>query len=217
MNNRFPNRAVAGQRLAALLQKFAGPDVIVLAPPRGGVLVGAEAARALGAPFDIVVVHRLASPASNQITLGAIAPWGAIARNQAVISSLQLLDPAVDAAIRRERENLELRARWYRGDRPPLEIDGMTAILVDDGMVTGATMEAAARAIRSRRPAQLILATPVASAEAMSRLRETADEIVTLITAPAVYAVGDYYDEFRTPDDLEIRSALAGGEKSSAA
>jgi putative phosphoribosyl transferase len=213
MNQSFADRADAGRALATRLQPFATkPKLIVLAPPRGGILVGANVAGSLGAPFDAIVIRRIASPANNRITLGAIGPWGAVARNEAVISSLQLLDPAIAGAIRVERQNLELRTHWYRGDQPAPELEGATVILVDDGIVTGATMEAAARAIRSRRPAELIVATPVASAEGVSRLRESADEIVTLTTAPAAFAVADYYAESRLPDDLELRWILTRRE-----
>jgi putative phosphoribosyl transferase len=210
MKTRFTNRLAAGRELAPLLQKFGrGPEVIVLSVPRGGLLVGAELAAELGARLDALVVRRIASPADNQITLGAVAPWGVIARNESVIASLQLPEPEIAAAIRHEQELAEWQTTWYRGERRPPNLEDATVILVDDGMVSGATMEAAARAVRSRRVGRLIIAAPIASAAAVARLEGLAEDVVTLATVPVIYVLADHYGEFAVPDDLRLRRLLA--------
>ncbi|HSL72601.1 MAG TPA: phosphoribosyltransferase family protein, partial [Longimicrobiales bacterium] len=160
----YRDRREAGRLLADHLRAFAGqPDVRVLALPRGGVPVGYEVARALNAPLDVFLVRKLGVPGHEELAMGAIASGGVRFMNEDVLASSRVTASAVDAVVAREQRELERREQAYRGSRPPPDLRDATAILIDDGLATGASMQAAARAVREQGARTVIVAVPVAA------------------------------------------------------
>lgn len=205
----FRDRSDAGRQLAAKLVAYADrPDVIVLALPRGGVPVAFEIAQALHAPLDVFLVRKLGVPGREELAMGAIASGGTRVLNSEVVQSLGIPNHVIDVVAGRESQELERRDRLYRGDRPPPDVRGRTVILVDDGLATGATMRAAAAALRQQDPARIVIAVPVAAPATCQELSAEADEIVCLRTPEPFYAVGLWYDEFGQTTDEEIRELL---------
>jgi putative phosphoribosyl transferase len=207
---RFHDRTEAGRLLARELERYSGrDDVVVLALPRGGVPVGYEVAKALGAPFDVFVVRKLGVPGHRELAMGAIASGGLIVVDQELVRRLGIPEELIPRAIADELRELERREAAYRGDREPPQLEGKTVILVDDGLATGATMRAAALAVRERNSARVIVAVPVAPAETRERLRDDVDDVVCALTPEPFYAVGFWYDDFSQTSDDEVRELLA--------
>ena len=162
----FRDRREAGQLLATKLAAYANrPDVLVLALPRGGVPVAYEVARALGAPLDIFLVRKLGVPGYEELAMGAIATGGVRVLNDELVGGLRIPDYIIDEVAASEQQELERRERLYRGDRPAPDVRGRTVILVDDGLATGATMQAAVKALRQQQPARIVVAVPTAAPE----------------------------------------------------
>jgi len=209
MLTRFRNRVDAGQQLAGRLAAYAGrPDVLVLALPRGGVPVAFEVARTLDAPLDVFVVRKLGVPGREQLAMGAIASGGIRVLNDDVVGALKIPDRIIEAVTSRELQELRLREGSYRGNRPPLEIDDRTVILVDDGMATGSTMKAAIEALRRITPARIVVAVPTATPSACAEIGLAADECVCCVKPDPFYAVGIWYDDFSQTTDKEVRDLL---------
>ena len=164
MNRPFADRYEAGRVLAESLRTFAGrDDVMVLGLPRGGVPVAFEVCRELGIPFDIFMVRKLGAPGQEELAMGAIASGGIVVINDEVLGALRIPWEMVEVEIARERLELTRRELLYRGNRPPLDVTGLTVLLVDDGLATGSTMRAAVRALRRKQPAKIIVAVPTAA------------------------------------------------------
>jgi putative phosphoribosyl transferase len=180
----------------------------VLGLPRGGVPVASAVARALGAPLDVFVVRKLGVPGQRELAFGAIASGGVRVLNQDLVIGLGLEPRVINAAAAAEQEELQRRERAYRGDAPPLDLVGKTAVLVD-GLATGASMRAAVMALRARRPAQIVVAVPTAAPQACDELRDLADDVVCTETPAYFVAVGERYDDFRETSDEEVRTLLA--------
>jgi len=186
----FRDRREAGQVLARTLEHFRNqPNVIVLALPRGGVPVAYEVARELNLPLDIFIVRKLGVPGQEELAMGAIASGGTIVMNRSVVDGLAISHDEIEAAAEREKLEIERRERGYRHGRAPLQIEGRTAILVDDGLATGASMRAAARALKPRAQ-RVIVAVPVASESTCEEFRNEVDEIICAMTPQPFYAVG---------------------------
>jgi putative phosphoribosyl transferase len=210
MKQRFLDRADAGRALAGMLARYrADTNAVVLALPRGGVPVGYEVASALGLPLDVLVVRKLGMPSQPELAMGAVASGGAVVLNEDVVSYLPRGSDAVEQVKVREMQELARREKSYRGDRPALQMRGHTGILVDDGLATGATMEAAVRALRSLHAQRIVVAVPVASSEARERIAAVADEVVCLQVPPFFSAVGQWYERFDQTEDEEVRELLA--------
>jgi predicted phosphoribosyltransferase len=213
-SSRFPDRADAGRFLAERLSGYAGrDDVIVLALPRGGVPVGAEVAKALGVPLDVFVVRKLGVPGREELAMGAIASGGLIVLDQGLVRALGVSADAIRGKVGAELRELERREAAYRDGREPLQLEGKTVILVDDGLATGATMRAAALAVREARPARIVLAVPVAGAERCEELRDVVDEVVCGLTPRPLGAVGRWYEDFSQTSDEDVRELLAAAAK----
>ena len=209
-NGRFRDRVDAGRALAADLSAYAGrDDVLVLALPRGGVPVGYEVARALGAPLDVFIVRKLGVPGHEELAMGAIASGGVRVLNEDVVLPLRIPPAVIDAVAAREQTEMERREREYRGDRPPPDVRGRTVILVDDGLATGATMRAAAGALRLMGPARVVIGVPVSAEESCEEFRDQVDDIVCTLTPAPFYGVGMWYDDFSQTSDAEVRELLA--------
>jgi predicted phosphoribosyltransferase len=206
----FRDRAEGGRVLAAQLGEYSDrADVVVLALPRGGVPVGFEVARALAAPLDVFVVRKLGVPGHEELAMGALASGGVLVFNEDVVRELRIDDAVIDDAITQEQNELERRERLYRGDRPALDVQGKIALLVDDGLATGSTMRAAARALRRQNPARAVVAVPIASPDTCDELRDEADEVVCALTPLPFRAVGLWYENFAQTSDDEVRALLA--------
>lgn len=179
----------------------------MLGLPRGGVVVGYEIATALGAELDVLVVRKLGVPGAEEFALGAIAP-GATLVNRKLVAQLGMSEPDVAKVITREFQELTRRAQAYRGNVPPPQVEGRTVILVDDGLATGATAQAAVHSIRQQRPRQVIFAAPVCSREGAQALRQLADEVVCLECPQDFQAVGLWYRDFTPTSDSEVVECL---------
>jgi len=209
----FEDREDAGRALAQRLMKYAGrKDVLVLALPRGGVPVGAEVARALGAPLDILVVRKLGLPGQEELAMGAIASGGIRVLNEEVISLAGVPEEVVERVAEEERRELERREAAYRGNRPQPEVAGRTVILVDDGAATGSTLRAAVEALRQRNPARIVVAVPTAPRAACEMLNQVADEVVCVTTPEPFFAISLSYRSFPQMTDDEVREILARTE-----
>lgn len=204
----FRDRVDAGERLAHRLARYRGSHALVLGIPRGGVPVAAAVARALDADLDIVVARKLGAPFSEELAIGAVTADGVRYLNEAMIADLGVDSAYLDQVTRRESAEAARREARFRGGAPPLDVAGRTVILVDDGLATGATMIAAARSIRARRPARLVIAVPVGSPQACQRLRSEADEVVCLEAPESFWAVGLYYRDFSQTLDTEVEQLL---------
>jgi len=209
---RFLDRQDAGRRLADALSGYAGQDVVVLALPRGGVVLGAEVAAALGAPLDLVIPRKVGHPQHREYAIAAVTEAGEVVANDDEVARLDRR--WFEAEVARERVEARRRRERYLGGRAPIDLTGKTAIVVDDGIATGLTMAAAVRDVQRRGPARLVVAVPVAPADAVASLRRTVDEVVAL-QAPVAYAgaVGAYYRNFgQVADDVVVR-CLGGGTR----
>jgi erythromycin esterase-like protein/predicted phosphoribosyltransferase len=205
----FRDRIEAGRLLAAKLARYADrPDVIVLALPRGGVPVAYEVARALNAPLDVFVVRKLGVPGHEELAMGAVATGGVRVLNDRILEMLRIPPYVIDAVTAEEQEELKRRERLYRGGRPPPDVRGRTVILVDDGLATGATMQAAIEALRQLQPAHIVVAVPTASAETCEELKTKVDDVVCAITPEPFHAVGFWYRDFSQTTDEEVRELL---------
>jgi predicted phosphoribosyltransferase len=205
----FRDRAEAGEILAERLAHFRNrDDVVVLALPRGGVPVAFEVARSLHAPLDVFLVRKLGVPGHEELAMGAIASGGLMVLNRKVIDSLHISDRLVQAVADWERRELQRREREYRGDRPPVEVAGRVAILVDDGLATGASMRAAAEALRQQHPARIVVAVPVAAPAMCEDLGRHVDEAICAVTPEPFYAVGMWYEDFSQTSEEEVNRLL---------
>lgn len=200
----FEDRADAGRRLAARLAGYGGEEPIVLALPRGGVPVGAEVSRALGAPLDVFVARKLGAPAQPELGIGAVSQGGALILNERIVRSLKLTEEYVKRAAEEELREVERRVRLLRGERPEPEVRGRAVILVDDGLATGATARAAVLALRERGPSRLVLAVPVCPPGTADLLRPEVDDLVVLHIPRDFQAVGSYYEDFEQVSDEEV-------------
>jgi predicted phosphoribosyltransferase len=204
----FQDRSTAGRLLGAeLATRKPAPDSIVLALPRGGLPVGIEVAEALKVPLDIVVVRKLGVPWQPELAIGAIA-GGIRVLDQELIRMLDIPGEDIEAVVARESKEMERREKLYRSGRPVLNLSGRTVVLVDDGLATGLTMLAAARHVRRTQPKKLIIAVPVASPQACSRVAREADECICLAQPQPFSAVGEWYIDFRQVSDEEVQSIL---------
>jgi predicted phosphoribosyltransferase len=206
---RFRDRFQAGRHLAAALQPYAGrPNLLVLALPRGGVPVGYEVARALGAPLDVMLVRKLGVPGHEELAMGAIASGGIRILSDDVVRAFGIPEHVVSAIAAKAEEELARRERAYRDHRPPLQVKGRTVILVDDGLATGSTMRAAAAALRTQHPERLVVAVPVAPLETCTALQSEVDDVVCTRSPEPFFAVGKWYDNFSQISDEEVRRLL---------
>jgi putative phosphoribosyl transferase len=208
MTMSFLDRSDAGRRLANRMLDLRGEDVVVLALPRGGVPVAAEVARALGAPLDVIVVRKLGVPVQPELGMGAIGEGDVRIINPEVVAITHVTDAEIAAVERRERAELDRRARRFRGDRPRTPLTGRTAVIIDDGIATGSTARAACQVARAQGAARVVLAVPVAPPSACTALAADADEVICLETPGHFLAIGEWYQDFSQTSDREVVSLL---------
>jgi predicted phosphoribosyltransferase len=204
----FADRADAGRQLGAAIRDRVAPPAHVLGLARGGVVVAAGVAEAIAAPLDVVIARKLGAPRNPELAIGAIAP-GVRVIDDAMVRRLRVAPDYLDAAIERAEAEIARRARAYRGDRPPPELAGETAVVVDDGVATGATAIAALRWARAQHPARVVFAAPVGPADTVRRLARECDEVMMLLTPLSFTAVGTWYRRFDQVGDDEVEAVLA--------
>ncbi|MBO4275033.1 phosphoribosyltransferase [Microbispora triticiradicis] len=198
-----------GERLRDLREAKEGVgDVVVVGLPRGGVPVAFQVARALGAPLDVILVRKLGVPYQPELGFGAIGEGGVRVVNPDVVRLARLTDDEMAAVERRERAELERRARRFRGAREPVDLAGRTVIVVDDGIATGGTARAACQVARAHGASMVVLAVPVGAPETIASLRGDADEIVCLDTPDHFYAIGAWYEDFTQTSDEDVMECL---------
>lgn len=212
----FPDRLAAGRELGLALASLDLQNPIVLALPRGGVPVGYEVAQRLGVPLDVLVVRKVGAPGRPELAIGAVGRGVTVSEPEA-LAFLGVPQRTFDAAAARERREVERREHSFRGGRPPLDLQGRTAILVDDGLATGSTMLAAVRVAGQLGAREVIVAVPVASRQAIERLQTEAGRVISLLVPEPFAAVGYWYEDFRQTDDEEVRRLLDPTERRLAA
>jgi predicted phosphoribosyltransferase len=207
----FRNRQDAGQKLAARLVAYKDEHPVILALPRGGVPVAAEAAAVLDAPLDLILVRKIGVPWQPELAMGAVVDGGAplVVRNESVIQLAGINSSEFKAICDEELAEIERRRQVYLGGRKRVDIEGRTAIVIDDGVATGATTRAALRATRMRKPKSLVLAVPVAPVDVIAEMRDEADEVVCLEEHEYFGSIGQYYSDFRQIEDDEVIDFLA--------
>jgi putative phosphoribosyl transferase len=204
----FDDRADAGRRLAERLGDLRGRDVVVLGLPRGGVPVAFEVARELRAPLDVIVVRKLGVPFQPELAMGAIGEGGVLVVNDEIVRRTGLGETDLTDAQRREQSELDVRVERFRRGRPRVELGGRTAVVVDDGVATGATARAACQVVRAQGARRVILAVPVGSPDIIAGLRRTADDVVCVLEPDLFHAVGQWYREFGQTSDGEVVELL---------
>jgi putative phosphoribosyl transferase len=204
----FENRTDAGKQLAAKLMRYAGAQTRILALPRGGVPVAFEVAIALHAPLDVFIVRKLGAPGREELAIGAIASGDVRVLNDETIALLGIDDATIETITQHELEELRRRERAYRDDLPAQDVTERTVILIDDGLATGASMQAAVIALRRRSPREIIVAVPLAPAETCALLARYTDDILCLAMPQPFRGVGAWYADFRQVSDDEVRALL---------
>ena len=206
----FRDRSDAGHRLAKALSSYKGRHAVVLALPRGGVPVAAEVAAALDASLDLILVRKIGVPTQPELAMGAVVDGAApiVVRNREVIELSGTTTEEFDAVCARELAEIERRRRLYLGDRRRAEVTGQVVIVIDDGIATGATTRAALKAIRNRKPKELVLAVPVAPPDTIEQLRGEVDALICLETPELFGAIGYFYRDFRQVSDEEVVEIL---------
>ncbi len=212
MSRRFHDRVDAGRQLAAaLVDRYGGrDDVVVLGLPRGGVVVAAEVARALPAPLDALVVRKIGVPGHEELALGAVGRGGAPVLNAQVVAAQQLAPAELEHLVASAQEECAAREDRYRPGRPPVDVHERVAVLVYDGLATGATLRAALAALRPQRPAALVVAVPVSPRETLALVEREADDVVCLQRPLLFRAVGWAYQDFTATSDEEVVALLGG-------
>lgn len=211
MNELFEDRADAGRRLAKALRAMKLEDPVVFALPRGGVPVAAEVARALHAPLDLLLVRKIGAPGQPEVAVAAVAegPQPIVEIRNDILRLAGASPEYVQGELPHHLEEIERRRRLYLQGRSSPAVAGRTVVLVDDGIATGTTVRAALRSLRGRRPARIVLAVPVASAEELADLRSEVDELVCLLTPEPFVAVGAYYRHFDQTTDEQVVALMA--------
>jgi predicted phosphoribosyltransferase len=205
----FRDRADAGKRLAERLEQYRKASPVVLAIPRGGVPVGLEIARHLDAELDVIVARKLGAPFQPELAIGAVTSDGGRFLNQDIVRQLEIDEAYLEQITREQLEEARRREQRFRSGRPPANVSGRTVLLVDDGLATGATMRAAARALRQRKPAKIVVAVPVGARQACAAMREDADEVVCLAQPEPFYAIGPHYQTFEQVEDATVIALLS--------
>ena len=204
----FKNRVEAGKKLSEALQSYKGKDVVVLGIPRGGVVVANEVATALDAPLDIVVSRKIEAPGEPEFALGAVTQEGEVIMDRQAAESLGATPEYLDDQIRKKREEVKDRMQMLRGDAPYPRLEGRTVVIVDDGIATGSSVNAAVMSVKKRKPKEIVVATPVAPKDAVETLSEDGTKVVSLETPKTFLAIGEFYSNFEQVEDIEVKRII---------
>jgi len=213
-HNRFKNREEAAKRLAKELTEYREKNPVVLAIPRGGVVVAYEVAKALNAPLDLIIPRKIGAPGNPELAIGAVTEDGTTILNQHLVAELGISKEYIELEKEEQIQEIRRRIRVYREDAPPQSLEGKTIILVDDGIATGATMKAAIHSIRKQRPSAIVVATPVGPPDTVEELRREVDRLVCLIVFEPFFAIGQFYEDFSQVNDDEVIRLLRLSRKS---
>lgn len=204
----FVNRWEAGKELAKRLHKFKGKDCVVLAIPRGGVIVADSVCRSLGADMGLIITRKLSAPRDPEMAIGAVAPDGTTVLDDEFIRNLFVSKDYIQKEKEKQVKEIERRIKEYHADMLAQKVSGRTIIIVDDGMATGFTIICAIKYLRKKRAKRIIVATPVAPMETVKRIKESADDVVVLNTPVPFYAIGHFYQDFEQVSDKEVLSIV---------
>ncbi len=204
----YKNRIDAGKRLAEALLQLRGEDLVVLGIPRGGVVVANEVAKALDAPLDVVVTRKIEAPGEPEYALGAVTQEGDVMMDRQAAESLGASPAYIDEQVRLKREEVKDRMQRLRGSAPYPGLAGKVVVIVDDGIATGSSVSAAVMSVKKRGPKEVIVATPVAPADAVQALSEDATGVVCLSTPGPFLAIGEFYEDFSQVEDIEVKRIL---------
>lgn len=204
----FTDRVEAGRKLAAALKEFKGRDVVVLGIPRGGVVVAKEVAEALGAPLDVVITRKIEAPGEPEYALGAVTMEGDVIMDRQAAESLGASKEYLDTQIRQKKEEVRQRMERFRGDAPYPSLKGKLVIIVDDGIATGSSVEAAVMSVKKRGPKEVVVAVPVAPVDAVESLKGDGNRVVCLETPEEFMAIGEFYSRFDQVEDSEVKRIL---------
>jgi putative phosphoribosyl transferase len=204
----FKDRVEAGRKLAAELMKLKLEDVVVLGIPRGGVVVANEVAKAMGAPLDIVVTRKIGAPGEAEFALGAVTQEGDVIMDRKAAEGLGASQAYLDEEVRRKQREVKERMRAMRGDAPYPSLEGKTVVVVDDGIATGSSMEAAVISVMKRNPGAIVVAVPVAPGDALERLSRGGTKVVCVEKPWGFMAIGEFYRDFGQVEDSEVRRIL---------
>jgi putative phosphoribosyl transferase len=210
---RLRNRKEAGQKLASQLQDYKGKSVVVLAIPRGGVVLGYEVARALEAPLDIVVPRKIGAPGNPELAIGAVAEDGTMVLDHGLLEMFRISNEYVEREREAEMAEIRRRTLTFRGGLPPLGLSGKVVIVVDDGLATGATMKAAVASIRKKGASEVIVAVPVGPPDTVRELSKEVERVVCPIVYEPFMAIGQFYDDFTQVEDDEVIRLLSRAGK----
>lgn len=205
----YKDRKDAGKQLGEALLKFKSEDTVVLGIPRGGVVVAAEVARVLNAPLDVIIPRKLGAPHNPEVAIGAVTQDGTVIKDEVMVRRLGITDSQIDSMAEGVLDEIERRVAVYRNGKEGLNIRSKTVIVVDDGIATGFTVQAALQSVRNAGSKKLVLAIPVAPADTLSLLREKVDELVCIHAPEIFYAVGQFYVDFEQTSDDEVIEALS--------
>ncbi len=205
----FKDRIEAGRRLAVALRQFKGKDLVILGIPRGGVVVANEVAKALGAPLDVVVTRKIEAPGEPEYALGAVTQEGDVMMDRRAAESLGASAEYLDDQVRKKKEEVRERVERLRGGAPYLDLGGKVVVIVDDGIATGSSVEAAIMSVKKRHPRQVVVAVPVAPADAVEVLSEDGTRVFCLETPGSFLAIGEFYKDFGQVEELEVKRILA--------
>ena len=210
----FRDRTEAGRRLAASLEAYRGrPGVVVLGLPRGGVVVAAEVARALGLPLDVMIARKIGAPRNSELGIGAVAEDAEPVLNADAVRLTGASPAFLEASVRRAREEIDRRRQLFRRGRPLSLPKGCTALVIDDGIATGATLQAAVRCLRDLGVGRIVVAVPVAPPDALEELRGAVDELVAVSVPLLFWSVGGFYRRFPQVTDQEVADLVAEAER----
>lgn len=204
----FHDRAEAGRKLAAALKEFEGKDLVILAIPRGGVVVASEVAKVLGAPLDIVVTRKIEAPGEPEYALGAVTQEGDVIIDRQAAESLGATKEYLDSQVKQKREEVNERMKKFRGDVPYPDLEGKVVVIVDDGIATGSSVGAAVMSVKKRKPKEIVVAVPVAPKDAVDTLTGDGYRVVCLETPGPFLAIGEFYGIFDQVDDEEVKLIL---------
>lgn len=210
----FKNRQDAGKKLAKELKSFKNQEnTILLALPRGGVVVAFVIAQELNLPLDLVVPRKIGAPNHEEYAIGAITETGQGIFDQAAIESLNVSRAYLDDKVKTEKKEAQRRLKTYRQDRPPLNLDGKTVIIIDDGIATGLTMQAAIESVKQKKAKKIIVAVPVSAQDSLSKIKKQADQVICLDTPLFFGAVGAFYENFEQTKDQEVIDLMTQAKK----
>lgn len=202
--SRFKNREEAAKILAKELSEYQGKNPVVLAIPRGGVVIAYEVAKALDAPLDLIIPRKIGAPGNPELAIGAVTEDGTTVLNQRLIAELDITQEYIEMEKKNQIQEIKRRINAYRGDAPPQRLEGKTAILIDDGVATGATVKAAIRSVRKQKPSTIVVATPVGPPDTIDELRREVDRLVCPVIYEPFFAIGQFYEDFSQVSDEEV-------------